>query len=178
MRRRFKKARKEIDLRKEFKELIFEDTPHNYPVLLRKRKKDASGVDIKCNCLNALTQESNVETNCEFCLGEGFLWKETFSRCYSSLIGADGGKANRNRRIMAGEIRTDYKLFYFKFDTEISYKDKIVELRLDYEGAPSIPYERIRIFRPETIQEYRADFGRTEYLAVYAREESSIRKNL
>jgi len=178
MRRFGKKTKKEIDLRKSFDELLFEGTPHNYLVLLRKPKKDSFGKEIKCNCLNKLTKEANAEKNCEFCLGEGVLWKESFHRCYSTIVGADGGKANRNRRIMPGEIRTDYKIFYFKFDTEISYKDKIVELRLDYEGNPSIPYQRIRIFRPETIQEYRADFGRVEYLAIYAREESSIRENL
>lgn len=178
MRRGLNKTNTEIDLRESFDDLLFKNTPHNYLVLLRKRKKDTSGNDIKCNCVNALTKEANAEKNCEFCLGEGFLWVETFHRCYSSMVGADGGKANRNRRVMPGEIRTDYKIFYFKFDTKISYKDKIVELRLDYEGKPSIPYQRIRIFRPETIQEYRADFGRLEYLAVYAREEPSIRENL
>ena len=181
MKRNMYKSVREQDLRESFDNLVFGKTgniPHNHLVLLRKRKQDSLGADIKCNCVNKLTREPNVEKNCQFCLGEGFLWVETFHRCYSSMVGADGGKANRTRRVMPGVIRTDYKIFYFKFDAKISYKDKIIEVRLDNEGNVSVPYERINIFVPETIQEYRSDYGRLEYLAVYAREESSVRDNL
>ncbi len=94
------------------------------------------------------------------------------------MLGADGGKANRTKRIIPGEIRTDYKLFYFRYDEKISYKDKIIELRLDIEGIAQVPYKREIIYRPETIQLYRADQGRVEYMAIYCREESSIRENL
>lgn len=170
----------EIDLRKNFDKLVFGkdgSIPHNHLVLLRQRKTDSSGNHIKCTCLNALTKEGNSEKNCDFCLGEGYIWKEKFHRCYSTLIGADGGKSNRTRRVMAGVVRTDYKLFYFKYDTKISYSDKIIELRLDNEGKLSLPYQRETIYTPETIQEYRSDYGRLEYLAVYAREQSSIREN-
>lgn len=181
MRRRMYKSAREQDLRESFDNLVFGkggDIPHNHLVLVRKRKQDADGKDIKCNCVNKLSREANAEKNCQFCLGEGYLWNETFVRCYSTMVGADGGKTNRTRRVMPGSIRTDYKIFYFKFDTIISYKDKIIELRLDNEGGVSVPYERISIFTPETIQEYRSDYGRLEYLAVYAREESSVRENL
>jgi hypothetical protein len=180
MKRNLYKNNKEIDLRKNFNKLLFGDAnsiSHNHLVLVRKRKKDSQNKDIKCNCYNSLTKEANTENNCDFCLGEGYIWKETFYRCYSTLIGADGGKANRTRRIEPGSIRTDYKIFYFKFDTIISYKDKIIELRLDNEGKLEVPYQRLTIYRPETIQEYRSDYGRIEYIAVYAREESSIREN-
>ena len=181
MRDLYKKATSsEIDLRKSFDKLVFAKgggTPHNHLVLLRKRKQDNSGKDIQCNCVENITKEANSETNCNFCLGEGYIWKEKFHRCYSTMVGADGGKANRLRRIMAGGIRTDYKIFYFKFDTKISYKDKIIELRLDNEGNLSLPYQRDTIYVPETIQEYRSDYGRLEYIAVYAREQSSIREN-
>lgn len=178
--RNFYKKSKEIDLRENFDNLVFGkngNTPHNHLVLLRKRKLDSNNNFIKCNCVNNISKEANSESNCQFCLGEGYIWKETFYRCYSTLLGADGGKANRTRRIMGGSIRTDYKIFYFKFDTKISYKDKIVELRLDNEGNVSVPYQRDAIYKPETIQEYRADNGRLEYIVVYAREESSIRDN-
>jgi hypothetical protein len=170
----------EIDLRVSFQDLIFgskRKTSHNHLILLRKRKLDSLRKEIKCSCYDALTNESNTENNCNFCLGEGYIWREKFYRCYSSMVGADGGKTNRTRRITAGAIRTDYKIFYFKFDVKISYTDKIIELRLDTEGNPSVPYQRETIYKPETIQEYRSDSGRIEYIAVYAREESSIREN-
>ena len=118
MKRNLFRKSTEIDLRKNFDSLVLGkdgSIPHNHLVLLRKRKLNDDGKEIVCNCVNKVTYESNAESNCEFCLGEGFLWKETFHRCYSTLIGADGGKANRTRRIMPGSIRTDYKIFYFNF---------------------------------------------------------------
>ena len=84
---------------------------------------------------------------------------------------------SRFRRIAPGEIRTDYKTFYFRYDTNITYKDKIIEMSLDLEGELVIPYRREVIYRPETIQKYGSDNGRVEYIAVHCREESSIRLN-
>ena len=170
----------EIDLRKEFDELVFGINgckAHNHLVLLRKPKKDNNGNLIKCKCVSKLTDEPDAEKDCRYCLGEKYLWKEEFKRCYSTLLGADGGKANRTKRIQPGEIRTDYKIFYFRYDEKISYRDKIIELSLDIEGKLLVPYKRETIYRPETIQMFRADNGRVEYIAVYCREESSIREN-
>ena len=175
----YKTSNSEIDLRNQFDQLVFgkgNKLAHNHLILLRKPKM-VNGEIVKCTCVNTLTDEANTEGSCGFCLGEGYIWEEKFHRVYSSLLGLDGGKANRTRRIMAGEIRTDYKVFYFKFDSLISYKDKIIELRLDNEGNPSLPYKRETIYKPETIEEFRSDNGRLEYIAVFAREESSIRDN-
>ena len=173
--------KKEIDLRKEFDEFVFGDKTnmaHKHLVLIRNLKKDANGKKIKCNCVDKLTHEADQENECRFCLGEGAFWKERFTECYSAMVGADGGKANRNKRIIPGELRTDYKVFYLRYDEKISYKDKIIELSLDLEGNLIVPYKRETIYKPETIQIYRADYGRVEYIAVYAREESSIRGNI
>lgn len=177
---RFKARNCEIDLRKEFDDIVFGVggcKPHNHLILIREMRKDASGKLIKCECVSPLTDEADTEEECPRCLGERYIWDERFSRCYSTLLGADGGKGNRTKRIMPGEIRTDYKLFYLRYDEKITYKDKIIELKLDIEGNPSLPYKRQIIYRPETIQEYRADYGRLEYIAVYCREENSIRES-
>lgn len=177
---RFKESSCEIDLRKEFDDIVFGIggcRPHNSLVMIREMRRDNSGNLIKCACVSVLTDEPDTEKECSRCLGEKYIWDERFCRCYSTLLGADGGKANRTKRLMPGEIRTDYKLFYLRYDEKISYKDKIIELKLDIEGKPSLPYKRQIIYRPETIQEYRADYGRLEYIAVYCREENSIRES-
>lgn len=178
--RSFKNRKKscEVDLRKEFDQIVFGINgckPHNTLILIRNMRL-LNDNRIKCECFNALTNEANSETECKYCLGEGYIWDERFTRCYSNLIGADGGKANRTRSIMPGEILTDYKVFYLRYDEKISYYDKIIELALDIEGNLQVPYKRKRIYKPETIQENRADNGRIEFITVYAREESSIRK--
>lgn len=170
----------EINLRKEFDDIVFGIggcRPHNHLVLLRVPRQDSSGNLIKCDCVSNLTDEADSEIDCRFCLGERYIWDESFIRVYSSLVGADGGKSNRNKRLSPGELRTDYKIFYLRYDQKISYNYKIIELSLDLEGKVVVPYKRETIYRPETIQKYRADYGRVEYIAVYAREESSIREN-
>lgn len=178
--RSFKKSQGscEVDLRKEFDEIVYGINgckPHNTLIMIREMRL-REGNRIKCECYNTLTNEANSENECNYCLGEGYIWDERFVRCYSNLIGADGGKANRTRRIMPGEILTDYKVFYLRYDEKISYYDKIIELALDIEGNLQVPYKRKRIYTLETIQENRADNGRIEFITVYAREEPSIRK--
>ena len=170
----------ELDLRKEFDEIVYGIggcRPHNHLILLRKARLDSDGNLIRCACVSSLSDEADHESQCPYCMGEKYIWDEEFERCYSTIVGASGGKANMTQRIQAGELRTDYKVFYFRYDKKISYRDKIIELRLDIEGNVEVPYKRETIYRPETIQEYRADYGRIEYIAVYCREEPSIRKN-
>jgi hypothetical protein len=175
---RTKRIIRELDLRKQFDELVSGKNgriPHKYKVLIRNLRQNSSGKNIECPCMDVLTGEPDQENECRFCLGEGYIWDERFSSCYSSMVGADGGKANRNKRIIPGELRTDYKVFYLRYDENILYNDKIIELSLDLEGKVIIPYKREKIYRPETIQEYRADYGRLEYIAVYCKEAPSIR---
>lgn len=175
-----KRLIKEIDLRKEFDKIV-NGKPgriaHRHKVLIRNLRKNSTNETIKCACVSSLTNEPDQENECRFCLGEGYLWDERFTYVYSSMVGANGGKANRNKRIIPGELKTDYKVFYIRYDEIIFYNDKIIELSLDLEGKLIIPYKREKIYRPETIQKYRADNGRLEFIAVYCREEPSIRKS-
>lgn len=171
----------EIDLRKEFDEIVFGIggcKPHNHLILIREVRRDDSNNLIPCACVDELTQEPDRENQCRFCLGEKYIWDERFVRCYSTLVGAAGGKGDKTERPKPGELRTDYKIFYLRFDEKISYRDKIIDLSLDIEGNLLVPYKRETIYRPETIQKYRADNGRVEYIAVYCREENSIRENI
>ncbi|MAH50887.1 hypothetical protein CMI37_34040 [Candidatus Pacearchaeota archaeon] len=171
----------EIDLRVEFDNIVFGVggcKPHNHLVLLRKARRDSNDKLIKCACVSLLSDEADKESQCNYCLGERYIWDESFTRCYSSLVGADGGKGNRTKRVSPGEIRTDYKLFYLRYDEIISYRDKIIELALDIEGNVLVPYKRETIYRPETIEKHRADNGRVEYISVYCREDPSIRRNI
>ena len=179
--RRRDNLKKEIDLRDQFDEIVLGKNgriAHQQKVLLRSARRDSKGALIKCACVSKITKEPDQENECRFCLGEGHIWDEKFIYCYSALIGADGGKGNRTKRIIPGEVRTDYKVFYLRYDEKISYNDKIIVLSLDLEGNVVIPYKRETIYRPETIQAYRSDNGRLEYYAVYCREESSVRENI
>jgi len=172
-----KSSPNEINLRSEFDKLVFGaggGTPHKKRVLIRKFRLD-DGIKKQCVCLSGLTREASLE--CPFCLGEGYYWDEKWSDCYSNYLGADAGQGNRKRNLAPGVIRVDYKIFYFRFDEEIKYTDKIIEVKLDIEGNPVVPYIREAIYNPQTIVENRADNGRLEYYTIYAREQDAIARD-
>ena len=166
----------EIDLREEFDQLIFGDEDelrHGKLVLIRHLRREANGSAIDCTCKDKLTREADPD--CSYCLGEGYLWDETWYMCRSQFTGADGGLSSRGRYMPPGEIRVDFKIFYFRYDTPIRYGDKIVEVLLDEEGEVVVPYIRESIYKPQTIDRLRSDNGRTEFITCYCREEDAIR---
>jgi len=116
--------------------------------------------------------------DCQHCSGEGYLWDEKWYSCYSMLAGADNGLVRRYLHMPAGQVRIDYKLFFFRYDTPLKYGDKVVEMALDEEGDPTIPYLREAVYKPQTIAKMRSDRGRIEYYAVYCREEDAIRPDV
>ena len=171
-------GRTEIDLRGEFDDLIYggsDSMAHGRKFLLRRMRRDDDNKLLKCACVSFLTNEPDTSESCPYCLGEGYYWDENWIIGYAQYIGADGGNANRVRGLSAGTVRVDYRIFYFRYDTEISYRDKIIELKLDTEGDPVVPYIRESIYKPSTINRLRSDNGRVEYITVYCREEDAIR---
>jgi len=170
-----KRSGNELDLRSEFETLIYGgsgEIPHKKKVLIRRFRLE-EGKKIPCVCLESITREGALE--CKFCSGEGYYWDEEFSYCYSTFLGADSGQGNRKRNLSPGILRTDYKIFYFRYDKSIRYTDKIVELKLDIEGDPVVPYIRQAIYNPQTIVENRSDYGKLEYYSIYCREQDAIR---
>lgn len=169
---------REVDLRREFDDLVFggpTSIPHGRLFLLRSMRRDSDGSLLSCTCVDSVTKEPDAEDDCPFCLGEGYYWDEDWITGYSAYVGADGGLSNRVKSLFPGPIRVDYRVFYFRYDTVITYADKIVELELDTEGDPVVPYKRETIYKPQTIIKYRSDRGRIEYIAVYCREEDALR---
>lgn len=171
-------GKKEIDLRSNFQGIIFGDgttLPHGKKVLLRVFRLDENNKRIACTCLDKTTLEPTE--GCSFCSGEGYFWDEVWKEAFTSYVGADGGLANRTRMLKPGEIRVDYKVFYFQHLETIKYCDKIIEVRLDSEGKPIVPYVIESIYKPETISENRSDYGRIEFISVYCKEQDAIRND-
>jgi len=76
-----------------------------------------------------------------------------------------------------GGLRVDWRIFFVRYDTAIRYGDKVVEMKLDDEGEVVVPYVRESIYEPQTIQKFRSDNGRVEYIAIHCREDSAIRSD-
>jgi len=145
----------EIDLRAEMNDLLYgvDGGPrHGNLVLIRKMRRDADGYPTECTCLaNQTTRESDPD--CSYCLGEGYLWDENWAWTFWMFAGADSGFVKRYVRMPPGEIRVDFKIFFFAYDTEILQGDKIVEVTLDTEGDVKLPYVREAIYKPQTLYE-------------------------
>jgi hypothetical protein len=175
----------EIDLREEFDKIMYGpdgdgEGRHGHPCLIRRVRRDSSGYPVKCTCAVA-SPNGQGNPDCNYCLAEGYLWDEEWAITFSMYVGPDGGKANRYIRMQPGSIKTDYLLFFLRYDLDIKYNDKIIEIVLDEEGEVVLnannTFIRETIYKPETIVKYRSDNGRIEYLAVYCREEDSIRND-
>lgn len=174
----------EIDLRTEFDNIVFGPNGdgigrHGHPVILRRVRRDADGYPTRCTCSEA-SPNNQGNPDCSYCLGDGWLWDEEWIMTYSLYVGPDGGKANRYVRMQPGNVRTDYILFFFRYDADIKYDDKIVEVKLDEEGEVVISsisnsFIRETFFKPESVVKYRSDNGRIEYYGVYCREQDAIR---
>lgn len=165
----------EIDLRAEFDNILygFNGGPrHGHLILLRRLRRDANNIPIACSC-TAGGVYKDPDPTCVYCDGEGYYWDEEWHWCYSMY---SGGPVHTATKILPfGAIKTDYRTFYLRFDNPILYGDKIVEVKLDTEGNPLVPYIRRAIHNPSTIQEYRSDNGRIEYLAIHCREDNAVR---
>jgi hypothetical protein len=169
----------EIDLRKEFDQIVYGDAtsvPHGKLMVLRNLRRDSDNKPVACSCRQTLSR--STDPDCSYCAGEGYLWDEQWCLGFSMYTGADEGLSSRIRQIWPGQIRVDYKVFFLRYDTEIEYGDKIVEIKLDLEGNPILPYKREAIYSIQTLIKYRSDRGRVEYIGVYCREEDAIRPDV
>jgi hypothetical protein len=172
----------EIDLRDEFDRLVLgkgEKIRHGHPMLLRKMRREPNGEPTYCTCsINDSNRQGDKD--CVYCLGEGYLWDESWTIGYTLYTSSEGGKSDTIVRMPSGNIKGNYKLFFLRYDTGIQYGDKIVEVRLDEEGKIQLSsntnsYIRKEIHKPQTISEMRSDNGRLEYYAIYCRAEDAIR---
>ncbi len=167
--------RSEIDLRSEFDTLIYGDAthiPHGHLIVIRNMRRYSDGYPTKCSCFEA-SNTTEPDPDCSYCLGEGYLWDENWGMAYSMHLNADSGLARKYIHMAPGLERTDYVVFFIRYDSDIKYEDKVVEVRLDEEGELVLPYIREAIYKPHTIKRMRSDYGRVEYIAVFCREDDA-----
>lgn len=168
-------ASKGISLREEMDLLLYgSDTEprQSFPVLIRRMRRNADGLRIACECKDTFSGDGNP--SCPYCYGESFLWDEQWQLARSEFLGSDRGHGNRYRILPPGEVRVDYKIFFLRYDTKILKGDKIVEVKLDEEGNLVVPYVRIKVYRPETIDFLRSDNGRVEFITAYCLEKDAL----
>lgn len=169
----------EIDLRSELEGFLggsSEEIPKQKTLILRKFRRDENSELIKCSCVSALTHEADSEQECPFCHGEGNYFDEQWLYGYSRPTETDKFLASKITQMRPGQISSYDRLFYCRYSESITFADKIIELKLDSEGNPTLPYKRQHIYRIDALVEYRSDLGRLEYWGLYCTEYNSIRK--
>lgn len=168
----------EVDLRSEFEQMMsgsIGEIPKEQKFILRRMRRDDNDLLVDCTCRDPLTKEPDTEEQCPFCFGEGYYFDEIWVKGYTMYWGPKGGFVNKRTNMQPGMISAYDKVFWIRYTVDITYDDKIIELKLDSEGRPIVPYRRKMIFRPETIMDMRSDNGRIEFKAIYVNENSAIR---
>jgi hypothetical protein len=70
-----------------------------------------------------------------------------------------------------GWMNINYIVFYFQYFVELDKGDKIIELALDDDGRPTIPYVRKEMYRIAVAEPFRDLNGRVEYWRAAAKLE-------
>jgi hypothetical protein len=170
--------RTEIDLRKELEGLFHGNSTEiakAQTFLFRRMRRDENNNLTKCECVDELTQEPDLDTECVYCQGEGYYWDEELAQGRKVHIGTDASSfTSRNKYQDAGILNTQAAVFYFEHDLSPTLYDRIIEISLDNEGDLVVPYLRRKIYRAHTVYDYRSDTGRVEFWGIFCTEKDAI----
>ena len=140
-------------------------------MLLRKMNRDSNNNTTLCNCVDLITKEPDKDRFCPICEGSGFLWTETIIEAYKSLEDSDKNNAKRDRSERLGIISQGLVVFYTKYNINIMTGDKIVQVKLNYDGTIYTPYLREYIYNIASFMDYRCDNGKLEYFKIFTHQE-------
>lgn len=166
-----KNKKKEISLRDEFDHTIngsVYEIAKGFKVMLRQFRRNENGYRIPCSC--NVAKEGQAHQKCSVCLGEGYLWDETYVQTFKVDIGSDQEKAGASLLTEIGRTKKQFCKFYLYSNVNIDYEDKIIELQLNEDGSVLKPERRGVSWTVNTLNEKRSDDGRIEYIILYCRK--------
>ena len=170
----------EIDLRGEINRMFSGSTQEiakSHPVLFRRARRNTDGSVVACPCVDEMTREPDIDHPCPVCgpYGDGWLWDEEWVWCRRVYIRpSNTGFVSRDNWLDIGIANVSAIIFYFEYDISPTLDDRVVEVALDVEGEPIVPYVRNRIYRPETVDPHRSDNGRVEFFSMHCMQKDSI----
>lgn len=171
-------GRTEIDLRQELTRMFHGgpfEIPKGHPMILRRMRRDANGSLILAPSVDSLTNEPDLDTYDPFSQGERYLWDEEFV-IGRRVVGksTSAGLANKTKFLDAGELNIWTVIFYLEEHHNPTYYDRIIEIALDNDGKAIKPYRRRRIYRPQTVIDFRSDNGRVEFWGLFCSEKDAV----
>jgi hypothetical protein len=162
----FLQGRKEIDLRKEFSDLLYgspQETKKGRYGLLRKMRRDSNNKPIRCICRDPVTNEPDRDTFCRYCWGHGYYWDEGWFVYYRN---------DQSFRMTEGYYKEfEGDVFYSEYFLQVNPEDYIITVKLDQDGNVIIPVERETSFKILKADPFRSDNGRIEFYGIRTIEE-------
>lgn len=156
----------EIDLRQEFHDLLYgsaTEIAKGRPAILRRMRRDESGNLVRCPCVDSKTNEPDQDTPCQYCWGEGYLWDEEWVIIYKQVVSSARAAPRLPQEYKPGVAWIPLEYIYMEYFVNPTRFDKYIEVALDEEGAPVVPYKREAKYNISLPQYLRADNGRIEY---------------
>lgn len=149
----------------------FPEEPKAQPGALRSMRRDDKDKLIICACVDEVTNEPDKDKFCPICWGEGFVWDEVLMDVYKVIIKSSVGLATKEDLIRPGLVNITLVSFFAKYDELIRKEDKVIELVLNIDGTPVIPYKREALYRIGTLIDFRSDSAKIEYWKLDCFEE-------
>ena len=170
----------EINLREELRQMFHgsaQEVPKSHRVLLRRARRDSNDRTIACPCVDELTREPDLDNTCP--VGGpgcgGYLWDEEWidvRRVY--IRPSNTGFVARNSYIEPGILNVQAMIYYLEYSTVPTILDSIIEMKVNSDGAPVVPYIRHRMYKPDTIIGHRGDNGRIEFYTFICLQSDSV----
>jgi len=99
------------------------------------------------------------------CLGNGNLWDEELILLYEVVAAAPGGSnsADNFHKMNIGTASLPASRFFLPYNLNPKREDRLVELELDVDGSPTIPYIRIAVYELMLVRAMRSDAGKIDF---------------
>lgn len=151
-----------INLREEFEQML--DSFGHFILLQHTSRK------LRCRCWNEQLREG--DSNCPYCFGRGRV-----SRIERHKVRYNSAVSEMTRPVLTslspvGDIWTDAKAVYFKYDVNVQSGDYVYEVGWS-QNNPHKPVQLIATYVINDVYEYRGDNGRIEYKFASVRREST-----
>ncbi len=161
---------RELDLRQELFNTFFGTTSEvakSSKGLLRRIRYDNKNNPVLCPCVDRVTREQDKDYFCPVCLGERYLFDESFLDFYKVQHADDNALKSKP----VGMINVDVAVFYLRYGSAITDYDKIIEINLGIDGNIQYPIKRVNIWRINELVPLRLDHGRLEFYKVFVNHE-------
>lgn len=153
-----------IDLRSEFNELVLgTSSSPGLGIYMMHRILDRGKV--RCACWN---QNRGSSSHCKFCKGESFSWSEIWVRGYfTQTYGRSLTAATQvNELRQAGQFDHDKCIIYLPAVYTPETGDAMFRIRLDVDGKPYYPFERVEKWRMVNVEDRRQENGEVAFWLI------------